>query len=826
MSESESGKVAAGAAAIRQKVSSVFLNKMKAMLRRSSVRDLMVPLACSDDGIILTEDCHLGSVFVAPPMSGADDGVISRIEGIFNSDMPPGTVIQFSFMSSPDIEEIVGAYEGSRLHAKVENETPENLQRMVARRTDLFRKGLKVAPIRGFDCLVSRTQLIISVKFPIKAPRYTEDEIFEVRERIGQIAEGLRTAGIQVEQLRARGYVMLMRRLLDMKADKIPENFSENKQLKDQIVGAGDYLQTTGDRVLLNGNDIRVMSVKIRPEYTSLAAFAHLVGDPAGGSSQFNVPFMLTTTIHFPDRISTVSKIKANATAINYQAFGPMLKWSNLLAYKKEGHDTLVNDLDLGGTPVKVSTSIILFGEEGNDTPLNKQMGMVRSHYNFFEYIMVQEKFIALPVFLNCLPLYASAETEKGTDRSDTMGMSHAVHMLPVLGDWRGTGWGATMMLLSRRNQPMLFDLYDSSQSRNAVIFAEAGAGKSVLMQQIITDYLSTGQGTRAWIIDTGFSFYKLCKYLGGEFIELSDDSGVCLNPFTDIKDLDSELDYLKGIVAVMIDPNGLPAYELSRLEESIKATYGRLSTSMTITDVAEFLLNQSDPRLVDLGNMLFPFTRVGQYGRWFDGVNNLNMERNMVVLELAQLKSRPHLQKVVLFMLMNRIQHDMYLSGENTKKILAIDEAWEILKEGEIGQMMSAFYRKIRKEGGAAIIAVQSISDLYLSPAGRAIAENSPFKLVLSQRPETISHIEKEGLMGLDAYGYHCMRTLKSIKGKYSELLITSPMGYGVARLVVDRFAQVLYSSSEKERFEIMRRIREGEVPSEVIDDFIERNG
>lgn len=808
-----------------QKRRSVFLRKMQAMLRRDPLRDLMVPLACSDDGIFLTEDGHLGAVFACPPLSGADEGVIARLMGALTNEMPPGTVVQFSYICSPDIEVAVGLYEGARREAIINREIPDNLAAMVERRAQLFRDGVKTAPIKGFDCLISNGVVVITLKFPIGGAMYRDEELFTVREKVGQITEGLKITGFQLTQLSAHDYVMLMRRLLNMNADEIPAAFSEARPLKEQVVGAGDYLRTSGDAIELNGNDIRVLSVKMRPDYTSLAQFAQLPGDPQGGPSQFNVPFMLTTTLVFPDRISTVAKVKTNAAAINYQAFGPMMRWSNLLAYKKEGHDTIVADLDQGGTPVQVATSIVLFGKEGEETVTNKQIGMVKSHFNMFEYVMATEKFISLPVFLNQLPLFASAETMRGLDRTDTMGVTHAVHMLPIVGDWRGTGTGGAMMLLSRRNQPIMFDFYDCPQSRNGVLVGQTGGGKSVTVQQIITDYLSLGGGTRVWVVDVGYSYFKLCKYLGGEFIELSQDSGICLNPFTNVQDLDDELDYLKGILAVMINPDGLPAYEMARVEEAIKATYGRLGNSMTVTDVAEFLLGQGDARLRDMGNMLYPFTRSGQYGRWFDGENNLRMERRFVVLELAQLKTRKHLQKVVLFMLMNRIQYDMYLSGEGNKKLLIIDEAADLLLEGEIGSMVGAFFRKIRKEGGAALVCLQGLSSLYESSAGRSIHENAPVKIILSQSASAVNALEGEDQLGIDSYGYHCMRTLQMVKGKYSEMLLITPLGYGVARLVLDRRALVIYSTSDAERFEVMNRMRGGEDPKQVIESFIERS-
>ena len=63
---------------------------------------------------------------------------------------------------------------------------------------------------------------------------------------------------------------------------------------------------------------------------------------------------------------------------------------------------------------------------------------------------------------------------------------------------------------------------------------AASGAGKSVFTEELITSVL--GVGGRAWVFDRGRSYQHLCHLLGGQFIEFSPHSDICLNPFTNIK--------------------------------------------------------------------------------------------------------------------------------------------------------------------------------------------------------------------------------------------------------------------------------------------------
>ncbi len=47
------------------------------------------------------------------------------------------------------------------------------------------------------------------------------------------------------------------------------------------------------------------------------------------------------------------------------------------------------------------------------------------------------------------------------------------------------------------------------------------------------------------------------------------------------------------------------------------------------------------------------------------------------------------------------------------------MDEAWDLLKEGEVSTFMEHAYRKFRKYGGSVVIATQSINDLYEKRCG-----------------------------------------------------------------------------------------------------------
>ncbi|MDU7586734.1 MAG: ATP-binding protein [Acidovorax sp.] len=180
--------------------------------------------------------------------------------------------------------------------------------------------------------------------------------------------------------------------------------------------------------------------------------------------------------------------------------------------------------------------------------------------------------------------------------------------------------------------------------------------------------------------------------------------------------------------------------------------------------------------------------------------------------MELDELQGRKHLRQVVLLQLIYQIQQEVFLGERNRKKIVIVDEAWDLLKEGEVATFMEHAYRKFRKYGGAVVICTQSINDLYENAVGRAIAENSASMYLLGQTEETVESIKREQRLSLSEGGYHTLKSVHTIKGVYSEIFVRSKSGIGVGRLIVGEFQKLLYSTDPVDVNAIAQYEKQGE--------------
>lgn len=806
-------------------------------LERTTERTLpheFIPVTAYDEetGVFLCDDGHIGVCYWGDPVRGADDTTAEMLKGAFSLSLPVGSFVQMSIIGMPDIDQQIARYTARREQGigRIRSQTArEALEAYYQRRADFVSNSRFVPNLPAIGVKVHDRKVVLTLKIPFKGLTPDETDIDTVAETGAKLAESLQVIGLFMRRMDANEYLRLAHRLTHPFDPPKVDPVRDDQLLKHQVFLPGERIGVHKDALTIGENTTaQMLCVGRWPKSNDLSLMAYMLGDPLGANNQLKLPYHINLTLHYPNQFDKNSAMKQKAGLINYQAFGPMLRFVPKLAFKKQGMDVLINALEQGATPVEATCSVTVYSQDREESV--RQVSALRTYMQSFDFSMGEERYVVLPSFWNSFPLFPTAESIKNTFRFKTMAVEQAMTFAPILGEWKGTSRpssqkGHGMMLQSRRGQLMSLDLFDSPTNYNGVVFAESGSGKSFFTQSIIMDYLS--MGAKIWVIDVGRSYLKLARLLQGAFIEFGPQSGLCLNPFTKVEDIDEEVGLIQAIIEKMAAPEeGLDDLRRSRIEEAVKAVWGRLSTATTITDIAEYMTHQEDERVVDIGKMLFRFTRYGSEGYWFDGQSNLDLSQDLVVLELEELKGKKTLQQVVLMQLISAIQREMYLSNDGRPKILIIDEAWDLLDDPMVARFMEHAYRRFRKYGGSAIVVTQSIADLYRSDSGRAIAENSAYKFILRQTQETINQVEKNGYLALGDHGYYMLKTVHSLPGSYSEVMVYSNEGTGIARLIVDRFSQVLFSTSGAERTEVIADIEAGVHPVQAIDNFIARHG
>lgn len=757
--------------------------------------------------LFLCDDSTLGFAFECVPLAGVDQHTKERIEQLVAGDYPPGTIMQFFLYRSPDIEPQLNAL------ARIRQDHMDGpLAGVVKQRIDFLRAHTK-NNIHGrsfsggdYDCgRIQESRLIVSIKIPFEGKEPKESDVVLTKTWETKTESALSSVGLWPYALSASRYIRLMQSIINWSPNAtwrsmpVMGEWEEDKTISAQIFDPTTDLVIADKSTLQLGEHcfVKVMSAKRIPDAFFFTEAMKYVGNTMGGNDKLTINYAVCCNVFFPVTQSEKSKLETKRTWTVNQAVGPMLKFVPVLADKKHSFDILSESFQKGAKPIRMTFSVLLFSDSRK--AVERAAVSAQSYWDTMHFHLMEDYFITAPMFQNCLPLCAEKEAVFHLDRYKTMTTRELPVLLPVFGEWKGTGT-FHVALISRNGQLMSLSLHDSDTNKNAVIAAESGSGKSFLLNEIIVSYLS--EGAQVWVIDAGKSYKKLNEQLDGDFLQFDEASKICLNPFELIDDWKEDEDTISVLIAAMAsEKEKLSDFQMAGLKQILKRLWETKGQAMTVDDIAAECLGHTEQRMHDIGQQLFSFTSKGGYGQYFHGHNTMRFENPFTVLELDELQGRTHLRQVVLMQLIFQIQREMYLGERNRKKIMIIDEAWDLIKSGPVSVFIEHGFRKFRKYGGSAIIATQSLNDLYENPVGRAIAENANMMLLLGQKPETIASIRDSGRLVLSEAGFNLLSTVASVGGVYSEIFVKSGhIGVGVGRLIVSNFEKMLFSTAPED--------------------------
>lgn len=762
-----------------------------------------------DNKVFLCNDKTLGFVFECQPLAGGDEKINDKLEQFLAQNYPDDMTMQFMLFRSPDIEWQLNVMSNLRSGMNHPLLTPVIEDRIAFLREhtqkDLIKRSLR-GSVHDMG-LIQDLKLIISVKIPytgetgVEGP--TAGEMQMIQQWQQKMLSLLRSMSLAPRLMTPQDYLRLMNSLCNWAPDaswKMSDlpYWEEDKTLDCQILDPTTNVICARPDLLQLGESgfVKVLSAKRLPDATYFGEAIQYAGDLSGQNQGVKQNYAVVVNVIFPNSEKMKGALEKKRQWVTNQAYGPLLKFVPVLNDKKASFDTIYESVNKGAKPLRLTFSVLVFGKSEEDVTAASMA--VQAFWATQRFALMEDKFVMLPLFRNCLPLGTDRSAIRELQRYKTMTSKEAPVLLPIFGEWKGTGT-YHIALMSRNGQIMSMSLHDSSTNKNGVIAAESGSGKSFLLNEIILSYMS--EGARVWVIDAGKSYKKLCESLEGDFVEFGEESRICLNPFETITNWEEEEDGIVSLVGAMASANAnLSDLQIAELKRIMKVLWDERGQNMTVDDIREACISSEDPRVMDIGKQLYAFSSTGAYGRFFNGKNTADFRNDFTVLELDELQGRKHLRQVVLLQLIYQIQREMYLGERDRKKLVIIDEAWDLLKEGEVSVFMEHAYRKFRKYGGSAIIATQAVTDLYDNKVGRAIADNSANMFLLGQKKESIEMVKEKKLLVLSPAGFNILRSVYTEAGVFSEIFLITERGQGVGRLVVSDFLGLLYSTAPED--------------------------
>lgn len=287
----------------------------------------------------------------------------------------------------------------------------------------------------------------------------------------------------------------------------------------------------------------------------------------------------------------------------------------------------------------------------------------------------------------------------------------------------------------------VVFDRF-SMPNANMLVLSSSGGGKSFFVKLEILRSLMLG--TECLVIDPENEYENLCKIVGGSYISFSQDGRHKLNPFELPYGADSTEDELRlkelslqGFFKIVF--GSLSSRDAAILDRAVRMTYREKGIT---NDHATFV--NEPPRMEDLYKTLRAMEEreaqemtlklerflVGSASGIFDRKTNIDINNKLTVFCIRDLAEelRPMAMYLIIDFLWTKIKKD------RKRRILAIDEAWILMKYQDSALFINSVAKRARKYYLGLTTIIQDVQDFLGTDYGRAIVQNSSIQVLFRQ--------------------------------------------------------------------------------------------
>lgn len=763
---------------------------------------------------LFLNDDSIGFGLELIPLSGADENQITRLVNIFNEKLPEDANLHIQLIASQKIGQRLDEYYETRSHFS------ESLTSLASRRVDYYKKGANTSLSKSIPLFIRDYKLFIYYSEPLSNSIEMQfDEINHLRETWVTALSSITSC----QNLTVEHFISVVKEILNP-SDEIKwsvSNYNELNRLSEQVINIDTAYDLNDASLAIESNNnnytIQGYCVENFPDKTSLWQTSENIGKYFESSLQMQCPFIINFHIKALNRADGQQKAQNQFVMNDKSAHSPLARLMPTLKKKHDEWAMLRENLVGNERLVKAFYQVTLISKTENS---KKDAAKFTDIMSANGWIVKVDKFLQFAGFLQNLPFMMTSGLDKDLfyyKRFRTMTMFNAVNCMPLIAEWKGVSDAKGLMYVGRRGQLINWSNFGGNVNNfNIAVAATSGAGKSFMMQDIINNVLAEGGIVR--VIDIGNSYKKQCAEVNGQYIDMQ--PGICINPFTNVKNIQESINQLKGIICTMAHPNGgTTDKEKQFISRAILSSFKKYANTTNISKIIEELATYDDVQAKDLTILLEGFAKGGQYEQFFEGDCNINSNNPFVVLELGALREMSELRAVAVVSIIQQINEEFYNLPLDIKKLLVIDESKVMLDEHEqAASQIDDGYRRFRKLNAAIAAITQSLND-FDNPVGKTIIANSATKLLLAQDKDTLNDLKKNGLLELTAFEERAIRSFDALNPNYKECLIKTSGGSCVVKTIVDPYCRILYSTKGTEVEAVKQLMAQGLTQAEAVD-------
>lgn len=312
---------------------------------------------------------------------------------------------------------------------------------------------------------------------------------------------------------------------------------------------------------------------------------------------------------------------------------------------------------------------------------------------------------------------------------------------------------GILYWINTHNNSLILYDRF-KSENANMCVFAKSWGWKSFAVK------LEILRSLMMWIdvivVDPENEYKALVDTVGWTYLDVSLNSRERINPFDlplwvkdkDIRPGDLLRDAIVNLLWLMNLMLGkLTSNEASIMEKAIITTYN-LKWITLEDDNVEW---KEIPTMKNLYSVLETMDwardltqRLEKYTTWifswiFSELTNINLSEWLQVFSVRDLDDilRPTAMYIILSYIWNKVR------SSNKKRLLVIDEAWNIMQHEDSAKFLFGLVKRARKYNLWVTTITQDVEDFIWSSYGKPIVTNSSIQILLKQSPASIDALQ-----------------------------------------------------------------------------------
>lgn len=499
--------------------------------------------------------------------------------------------------------------------------------------------------------------------------------------------------------------------------------------------------------------------------------------------------FILSVTIELPDQEKLKGQIRRKG---NYHRVSHILRFDKRDAdseKRAEEADLLMEELAESSDKLFYLWFNVIAYAKDPEALEQRSRNVLRAYPTLGGATGIRDHMNHDRIFLSALPSQGDDSPLFLPVRSEAL-----VHLLPVQSEWSGSGKRG-LLFKTRGGGALILDLFDPKlQAKHALMVGTTGSGKSFFTNYLILHFLIESTDHDVVVIDLGGSYKKLARVLEGSYLEVEASERYAIRLFPERRVLYPDQDhadalflqFLKELLMQMIGPKrDWSSNEKMILERTIHATYEHLkeSESPLLGDIQVKLKNYSagdsedQTKAYQFSKELSLFTE-GEYGKVLNRRGVFHTESRLTVFDLRKIAQYPELQEIFLLV----IPFTLRRKFENlaVKKLLILDEVWQLLKDAHGSEIVEVYCRTARKLLVAVLSISQNLGDFLDSLISSVMMNNSPVKYILRLKKDH----EKLAHFGFNENEIEEAKSLEAKPGFFSETFVKFDQNPAIAKL------------------------------------------